>query len=88
MTATQTKTVDDATRKVTELNEKAVENGKKLGAAYLDSYENAVLTMVDSYEKVAAQTKVEWLESAVAAQARVTREMTKAYTASARELVG
>jgi hypothetical protein len=88
--ATQTKTqptVEEATQKVTELGEQAFENGKKVGNAYLDSYEKLVLTLADTYEKAAAQTKIEWLETAVAAQAGLTRELTKAYPAAARELV-
>jgi hypothetical protein len=72
---------------ITELNEKAVANGRKAGAAYLDSYEKAVLSAADSYEKAAEATKLDWLTTLAAAQARFTREITKAYASAARELV-
>jgi hypothetical protein len=72
---------------ITELNDKAVANGKKAGAAYLDSYEKAALSLADSYEKAAETTKVEWVTTLAAAQAGFTREVTKAYASAARELV-
>ena len=57
MATTQTKTdpIETATARVAEFNEKAVENGKTAGAAYLDSYEKAVAQIADGYEKAAAR---------------------------------
>ena len=91
--ATQTKTdpisesVETAAERVAELNEKAVENGKKAGAAYLTSYEKAVLSLADSYEKAAGATKVGWIADIAAAQADLTRGLTTAYASAAREFV-
>ena len=54
--ATQTKTtpvtesIDAAAERVTELNEKAVANGKKASAAILDTYEKTVVSFTESYE--------------------------------------
>jgi hypothetical protein len=79
--------VENAAERVAEFNEKAVANGKKAGAAYLDSYEKTVFTLADSYEKAAGATNVDWLASVATAQADLTRELTKAYTSAARELV-
>jgi hypothetical protein len=81
-TTTQTKA-----NPVSDFTEKATANGKKANAAYLDSFEKTVLTLADSYEKAAAATKVDWIETIVAAQAGFTREVTKAYTAAARDVV-
>jgi hypothetical protein len=91
--ATQTKSnpvtesVEHAAERVAELNEKAVANSRKAGAAYLDTYEKTVLSLADSYEKAAGATKVDWLASVATAQADLTRELTKAYTSAAREFV-
>ena len=91
--ATQTKSspvtesIDAATERVAELNEKAVANGKKASAAILDTYEKTVVSFTDSYEKAAGTTKVDWIVSTAAAQADFTREVAKAYTSAARELV-
>jgi hypothetical protein len=90
---TQTKTdpvtesVETAAERVAELNEKAVVNGKKAGAVYLSSYEKAVLSLADSYEKAAGATKVEWIANLATAQADFSREVTKAYTSAARDFV-
>ena len=62
--ATQTKSspvtesIDAATERVVELNEKAVANGNKASAAVLDTYEKAVISFTESYEKAAGITKV------------------------------
>ena len=91
--ATQTKSspvtdsIEAAAERVAELNEKAVANGKKAGAALLETYEKAVVSFTESYEKAAGTTKVDWLVSAAAAQADLTRDVTKTYTSAARELV-
>jgi hypothetical protein len=90
---TQTKTdpvtdsVKTAAERVGELNEKTVVNGKKAGAAYLSSYENAVPSLADSYEKAARATKVEWIANLASAQADFSREVTIAYTSAARDFV-
>jgi hypothetical protein len=82
-----TDSVEAATERVAELNEKAVATGKQAGAAYLTSYEKAVLSIADGYEKAAGATNVEWVSTFATAQADFTREFTKAYTSAARELV-
>ena len=89
MATAQSKTdpIETATAKVTEFNEKAIENSKTAGAAYLDSYEKAITQITDGFEKAAGATKIEWLATVAATQADFTREITKAYTGAARELV-
>ena len=82
-----TESFDDATERVAELNEKAVANGKKAGATILNTYEKAVVSFTESYEKAAGTTKVDWIVSAAAAQADFTREIAKAYTSAARDFV-
>jgi len=91
--ATQTKSnpatesIESAAERLTELNERAVAGSRKAGAAYLTSYENTVLSLADSYEKAAGASRVDWVGAVASAQADFTREVTKAYTAAARELV-
>ena len=82
-----TESIETATERLSELNEKAVTTSRKAGASYLSSYENAVLSLADSYEKAAGTSRVEWVGTVASAQADFAREITKAYTAAARELV-
>jgi hypothetical protein len=91
--ATQTKkdpvteNLESAAERVTELHENVVDSGRKAGLAYLDSYEKAVVEFADSFEKAAGATKIDWLTTVASTQAKATREVTKAYTATARDLV-
>ena len=93
--ATQTKTnpnpiaesVETATERVVELNEKAAANGRKAGLAYLTSCEKAIAQMADTYERAVGATKLDWAATAASAQADFTREVTKTYTSAVRELV-
>ena len=94
MAATQTKStnpvtdsLEGAAERVLEFNEKALENGKKAQAAYLTSYEKAVVQIADSYEKAAGATNIEWITTVASSQADFAREVTKAYTRAARDLV-
>jgi hypothetical protein len=92
--ATQSKTnpvtqgFETASERLAEIGEKTAANSLKASAAYLNSYENAVLSLADSYEKAAGASRVEWVATVAGVQADFTREITKAYTTAARELVG
>jgi hypothetical protein len=73
--------------RVARFNETTVASGKKAGAAYLDTYEKAVLSFAHAYEKAAGGTNNSWVADIAQAQAEYTRELTKAYVNAARELV-
>jgi hypothetical protein len=79
--------LETATERVAEINEKAFAQSRKAGAAYVDSYEKAVLSLADSYEKAASATRVDWVAQVATAQADFARDTTKAYAAAVRELV-
>ena len=90
-TGTKTSQIDEsveaAAERVAELNEKTVANGRKAGAAYLNSYERAVLALADTYQRAADATRVDWIAEVATTQADFTREVTKAYTSAVRDLV-
>jgi hypothetical protein len=73
----------ETTEKLTELTEQARASQKRHSLVAIDSYEHAVLAVVDSYEKAATDPNAELTNFAGA-----TRELTTAYTAAARRLVG
>ena len=89
-TATQTKTADDleqASERVREYNDKAVDAGKKLSGTIVDTYEKYTLTLADASQKAGEATNVEWISAAASAQAGMTRELTKAYASAARDFL-
>ena len=89
-TATQTKTskeTEAAAERIRELNEQILEFGRKAGVQFLDAYESTLKTFAEYQDKVADQSQVEWVASIARAQANFTREVTRVYTSSARDLL-
>jgi hypothetical protein len=87
-TATANKNQTEATtERIRDLNECIIDAGKQAGGAYLDAYEKALESIADYQENVAKQTDVEWMSTVVDAQARFTRELTKLYVNTGRELL-
>jgi hypothetical protein len=82
-----TGSVQEAAERVSELDEKAVAQSKKASEAYLSSYERAVVTLADQYEKATGASNIEWVASIGSLQADATRELARAYTSAVREFV-
>jgi hypothetical protein len=82
-----TEAVEATVERIRELNEQILDAGKKAGGAYLSAYEKALQSIADYQEQVAKQTDVEWVSTIVDAQARFTRELTKVYVSTGRELL-
>jgi hypothetical protein len=85
-TATKTQT-EETTERIRDLNERILDAGKKAGNAYLDAYEKTLQSIADYQETAAKQTDVDWISTVVDAQARFTRELTKVYVSTGRELL-
>jgi hypothetical protein len=86
-TTTTKDTTEATTERIRDLNERILDAGKKAGGAYLDAYEKALESIADYQEKVAKQSDVEWVSTIVDAQARFTRDLTKLYVSTGRELL-
>ncbi len=69
------------------LSSRVAETSRKAGLVYLDSYERTVTTAADLEERIAASTSNEWIASLAGAHADFTRELAKAQTGAARELL-
>jgi hypothetical protein len=82
-----TKDIDAAAERIRELNEQILEFGRKAGVQFLDAYESTLKTFAEYQDKVADQSQVEWVASIARAQANFTREVTRVYTSSARDLL-
>ena len=86
-TATTKNQTEATTERIRDLNEQILDAGKQAGGAYLDAYEKALQSIADYQEQVAKQTDVEWVSTVVDAQARFTRELTKLYVNTGRDLL-
>ena len=87
---TESKTARDAdaaAERIRELNEQVLDFGRKAGVSFLEGYENVLKTWAEYQDKVADSSQVEWIASIARAQANFTREITRVYTSSARDLL-
>jgi hypothetical protein len=90
--ATQTKTqaetdIDQTTQRIRDLNEQVLEFGRKSGTGFLEVYEQNLQTFADYQDKAADQTKVDWIAGIARAQANFTRDISRVYTSTARNLL-
>lgn len=90
--ATQTKTqaekdTDQATKRIRDLNEQVLDFGRNAGTGFLEAYEKNLQTFADYQDKVADQTKVDWVANIARAQANFTREISRVYASTARDLI-
>jgi hypothetical protein len=88
MTQTKSTPEADATAdRIRELNEQVLESGRNAGVSFLDAYEKTLKTFADYQDKIGDSSQVEWVATVAHAQAKFTREVSEAYTTSARELL-
>ncbi len=76
-----------AAERIRELNEQVLEFGRKAGLNFLEAYESTLQTFADYQDRVADSSQVEWVSSIARAQANFTREVTRVYTGTARDLL-
>jgi hypothetical protein len=86
-TQTRTPSPEQAAERITEINEQVVDFGRKAGLGAVEAYETTWTTVADYQDKVADSTKVDWIADAARAQANFTREVTRLYTSTARDLL-
>jgi hypothetical protein len=86
-TAKATRAAEANADRIVRLNEQMVEASRKAGLTALENVETTWNTVADYTDKVADSTQVDWIASTFRAQANLTREFTKVYTTSARDLI-
>jgi hypothetical protein len=82
-----TKPTEQSIKHITDLNEQIVDAAKKAGGASLDAYERALESIAGYQEQVVKQSDVEWISTVIDAQAKFTRELTKLYVGTGRDLL-
>ena len=60
---------------------------KNAGTGFIDAYEKNLQTYADYQDKVADQTKVDWVANIARAQANFSREISRVYASTARDLI-
>jgi len=62
-------------------------SGRRAGNGFLEAYEQNLQTFADYQDKVGDETEVDWIANVARAQANFTRELTRVYTTTARDLL-
>jgi hypothetical protein len=86
-TQTPAKETEAAAERIRALNEQVLEFGKKAGLQFLEAYETNMKIFADYRDKVADAAQVEWVATAARAHANFTREITRVYSATTRDLL-
>ena len=79
--------VQEATDRIRDLNERIIESSKSAGLATLDAYEKALKSLVGFEEKVASASQVEWISALASTHAKFIADVSKSYTEAARDLL-
>jgi hypothetical protein len=86
-TTTAQPTFEAAFDQIKELNEQIIDAARKAGIQTLEAYEKAVDRAIDLERKLVGATKQEWLTTLIDAHADIAKEMTRAYTTTARSIL-
>ncbi len=85
--STSTSEAEATAERIRQLNEEILAFGRQAGQSFLDAYETTLKTFAEYQDKVADASQVDWLASMARAQANFTREVTRVYTTTARDLL-
>lgn len=79
--------IDEATQRIRDLNERLIESSKSAGLVTLDAYEKALQSLVDFEEKVASASQLDWVSALATTHAKFITDVSASYTKAARELL-
>jgi len=79
--------IDEATQRIRDLNERLIESSKSAGLVTLDAYEKALQSLVDFEEKVASASQLDWVSALATTHAKFIADVSTSYTKAARELL-
>jgi hypothetical protein len=86
-TQTRNQNAEQATERIAEINDQVLDFGRKASLGAVEAYETTWSTVADYQDKVAESTQVDWIADAARAQANFTREVTRLYSSTARDLL-
>jgi len=79
--------VEEATQRIRDLNERLIESSKSAGLVTLDAYEKALQSLVDFEAKVASASQLDWVSALATTHAKFIADVSASYTKAARELL-
>lgn len=79
--------VEEATQRMQNLNERLIESSKSAGLVALDTFEKAMQTVEDFQQKIAKTSQLDFVSEAVTTHRKFISDLSGSYTAAARDLL-
>jgi hypothetical protein len=79
--------LEAAAQRVRKLNERIIAAGKDAGETTLSNYEKALKAIASAVERGPGSSDIEWISQLANAQAKFIRDVTKAWTSAARDVL-
>ncbi len=79
--------VDEATQRIRDLNERLIEASRNAGLVTLDAYEKALQSLLDFEEKVASASQIDWVSALATTHAKFIGDLSATYTKAVREML-
>jgi hypothetical protein len=76
-----------AAQRLRKLNERIISAGKDAGETTLSNYEKALKAIANAVERGPGSSDIEWISHLANAQAKFIRDVTKAWTSAARDVL-
>lgn len=86
-TAFDLPSVEEATQRIRDLNERLIESSKSAGLVALDAYEKALQSLADFENRVASATQLDWVSALAETHAKFVADLSTSYTKAARDLL-
>ena len=84
-TAADTSVFDETANRIRELNEKLIQLAKESGQNSLDTYEQALQSMIDFEKSVASRSQLDWVTGLANTHAKFIQDLTGFYIKAARD---
>jgi hypothetical protein len=79
--------VEEASQRIRDFNERLIESSKSAGLVTLDAYEKALQSLADFEQKVASASQLDWVSALAKTHAKFISDMSTSYTQAARDLL-
>lgn len=79
--------VEEATARIRDLNERLITSAKSAGNVTLDAYEKALQSLVEFDEKVASASQLDWVTALATTHAKFISDVSSSFTSAARDLL-
>ncbi len=79
--------IEEATQRIRDLNERLIESSKSAGLVTLGAYEKALQSLVDFEDQVSSATQLDWVSALANTHAKFIGDLSASYTKAAREVL-